>query len=52
MAQHAPQYMAQLTPFWFFLINRLVHPDAGTVNKTGHGIVLANGTSYNMLPLH
>ena len=52
MVQLAPQYMAQLTPFCFCLINRLVHPDAVTVNKTGHGIVLANCTSYNMLPLH
>ena len=44
MAELAPQYMAELTP----LIDRLGHPDPGTVNKTGHGIVLANCTSYNM----
>ena len=39
-------------PFLPFLINRPVPADAGTVNKTGHGIVLANCTSYNMLPFH
>ena len=47
MAQFAPQYMPPY-PFLPFLINWLVHPDACTVNKTGHGIVLANCTIYNM----